>query len=140
MKRIKNTPEGIKFASAYTGSNVLIELDNLHVKETELIGIETNTNDGTKSFGIALKVMNYCNEVLLDTSKYQPCIYACIKHGLCIQVSFKPSIHSHSGITYEYNLSNSLDCVHFFNKCMQSDTENITIIGEFDGVEDVKHV
>ena len=125
-------PQALKIASVFPNAKVTFE-GNMGETETELIGLETNKNDGSKAFAIAFGFSHYCTEIILDLSKNQPCIYACMREGFKVETVFN------NGMAWNADFTEPLDCAHFFDfKFDNIKSIEILCIEEMEGVEVVK--
>ena len=75
-------------------------------KEMKRFEVHTIEND----FGEDLPKGYFSKSITIDTSKNQPCIYACMKHGLRVEVGFEKHEHARK---YDFDFDD--ECERFFN-------------------------
>jgi hypothetical protein len=136
MKKIYNTPSGVKYASCFIGS--MVETDHFH--RGRLLACYQDY------FVVKSKGGYYQPEFIkIDTDKYQPCIYACMREGFKVQITRQvlgeiEILESNiNGIREEIKpKSNILDLVISLDQkgIWLSQVESIKILGDFKGVED----
>lgn len=127
VKITEVTPDTIKLASCFVGSK-LVGFD----EDRLLIGV-----DGRYQYPFYVTDLHQYEQITLDLSTAQPCIYQCMKHGLKVEVEF---IHQNGNWSKEYDLSIGekqvelmMDCIEEYPDLLKS--IKILDLDEMEGVE-----
>lgn len=128
--KIKNTPDGLKYASCYIGAE-LIDDECISCKLTGCLD-----GDGfyytalMKGENLDYNIYNIRDEITLDTEADQPCIYACMREGMKVEVTWQKD-----GLKQILDLSNHLEKINLMFYMSQDEIKSIKVLGDFDGVE-----
>ena len=88
--KITNTADGLKLASCYVGSK-LVGFDEDRI----LVGV-----DGRYQYPFYVTDLCQYEEITIDLSTSQPCIYQCMKQGLRVEIDF----FSHGVLRFDFSL------------------------------------
>jgi len=114
--KIRNTTDGLKYASCYIGATLAG-----HDSDRLLIGV-----DGRYKYPFYMTDLCQYDEITLDTEANQPCIYACMKQGMKVEIY---------GEEYDFSNPNEDDVLRLINNYYLNKIKSIRILGEFEGVE-----
>ena len=113
MLKLSNSPDGLEIASVYPCLNIL-----------------ESREDGFIEFYSEGHIMS-SDKITIDTSKNQPCIYACMREGLSVDITWE------DGSVRRYDLIFSDQCAHVLIGLGDLNIKSIQILGldKMEGVE-----
>ena len=131
MKKIRNTPEGLKYASCYIGAYNIFEAYGGARGYKDFMGIHKG-----KFICHYSKEYDEYEEITLDTEANQPCIYACMREGLRVEVTWNGWKHI-CGVTFDFSsIEAQIEFLEMLNRNGSIDNiYSIKILGDFEGVE-----
>ncbi len=120
--KITNTPEGLKVASCYIGAEVTYskDSDSKFIGVTDLGYFVIDWDDGYEP-----SLIEY-EQITLDTEANQPCIYACMREGLRVEVD---------GTVYDFSDHEENGAFQLIQDKYLNRIKSIEILGDFEGVE-----
>lgn len=130
--KIRNTTDGLKVASCYIGADVTYskDSDSKFIGVTDLGYFVIDWDDGYEP-----SLIEY-EQITLDTEANQPCIYACMREGLKVEVEWEIGDYGTDFGAITYSLSDYEGRKEFLSDLeYYYQIKSIKILGEFEGVE-----